>query len=259
MTSDLQALIELQQIDLNIIESDRRIQSVPSQIQEVNLAIQKAAEQLNSFKEQLAEKQKLRRQKELEVESLRVKLAKYKDQLMTVKNNREYSAMLKEIEVCEGEIRKSEDQILESMEVIDGLLAGIQEAEASFQSDEGKLLSQRRELEALAANHQSAHQELLRIRADTERRVNREWLDQYRRVAERRNGIGLAEAQDGCCMVCRVRLRPQVYTDIRKGDSLRHCDSCGRILYRLIPPKPASPESAPQEILPLNMGDVIPI
>jgi uncharacterized protein len=248
--ADLQALIDLQQIDLNIIESDRRIQSIPLQLQEIDSAIQKAAEQLNSFKDQLSEKQKLRRQDELEAESLRAKLSKYKEQLMAVKNNREYSAMLKEIELCEAEIRKTEDRILESMEAIEGCLKGIKDSESIFQQDEGKLLSQRRELEAIATNHQEAHDELLAVRAGAEKRVNKEWLGQYRRIAERRNGIGLAEAQGGCCMVCRVRLRPQVYTDIRKGDVLRQCDSCGRILYRLPSPKPATPEPMNQEIAP---------
>ncbi len=247
MIADLQALIDLQQIDLNILESDRRIQSIPLQLQEIDSSIEKAAEQLNSLKEQLAEKQKQRRQDELEVESLKIKLAKYKEQLMAVKNNREYSAMLKEIELCETEIRKTEDRILESMETIEACLNGIKESEGVFKQDEGKLLIQRRELEAIAANHQQAHDGLLAIRAEAEGKVNRDWLSQYRRIAERRNGIGLAEAQGGCCMVCRVRLRPQVYTDIRNGDVLRQCDSCGRILYRLPSPKPPVPEPAGRE------------
>ncbi len=248
MNKDLQALIELQQIDLKIIESERRIQSVPYQIQEVDQAIQQSASHLLSLKNQQTEKQKLRRQDDVEVETLRLKLIKYKDQLMSVKNNREYSAMLKEIENCEGEIKKVEDRILENMVTVENLGEEIQAAEKQFKLEECELLRQKQELEALASNHQHDHQELMAIQSGIEEQIKRSWLLEYRKISERRNGIGLAEAKNGCCMVCRVRMRPQVFTDIRMGDNLRHCDNCGRILYRLDPIRPVSgPEPLSEE------------
>ena len=41
----------------------------------------------------------------------------------------------------------------------------------------------------------------------------------------------MAEARDGTCSVCHVRMRPQVYNEVRRGDTLIQCESCQRILY----------------------------
>jgi predicted nucleic acid-binding Zn-ribbon protein len=53
----------------------------------------------------------------------------------------------------------------------------------------------------------------------------------YDLVARRRNGIGVAEARNGICTICHVRLRPQVFNNILRNDSIIQCDSCQRILY----------------------------
>ena len=56
-------------------------------------------------------------------------------------------------------------------------------------------------------------------------------LDTFERVAQRRNGIAVAEARDGICTICHVRLRPQVFNTVRRNEQIIQCDSCNRILY----------------------------
>ena len=55
--------------------------------------------------------------------------------------------------------------------------------------------------------------------------------------------MALAEARDGLCTVCHVRLRPQVFNEVRRNDSIIQCESCTRILYFV----PASSAAAPQQ------------
>jgi predicted nucleic acid-binding Zn-ribbon protein len=62
-------------------------------------------------------------------------------------------------------------------------------------------------------------------------------------VANRRQGIAIAEARDGICTICHVRLRPQVFNNILKNDQIIQCDSCNRIMYHL--PKAVAPAPAP--------------
>ena len=50
-------------------------------------------------------------------------------------------------------------------------------------------------------------------------------------VSKRRNGVAMAEARDGICTICHVRLRPQVFNTVRRNDAVIQCDSCQRILY----------------------------
>ena len=68
----------------------------------------------------------------------------------------------------------------------------------------------------------------------------REAVALFEHVSRARKGHAMAEARDGHCTACHVRLRPQVFNDVRRGDKLVQCESCTRILY-VVPPKPAAP------------------
>ena len=60
--------------------------------------------------------------------------------------------------------------------------------------------------------------------------------DLYERVRKARRGVALAEAREGCCTACNVRLRPQVYNEVRTNQSVVTCESCSRIVYYVEPP-----------------------
>ena len=53
----------------------------------------------------------------------------------------------------------------------------------------------------------------------------------YERIRKKKNGLAAVEAVEGRCSACQIALRPQFYQDLRKGDQLMLCESCGRILY----------------------------
>ena len=61
--------------------------------------------------------------------------------------------------------------------------------------------------------------------------VGPEAMSLFDLVSKRRNGVAMAEAKDGICSVCHVRLRPQVFNTVRRNEALMQCDSCQRILY----------------------------
>ena len=53
----------------------------------------------------------------------------------------------------------------------------------------------------------------------------------FEHVSKQRKGLAVAEARDGSCSVCHVRMRPQMYNEVRRGENLIQCESCLRILY----------------------------
>jgi predicted nucleic acid-binding Zn-ribbon protein len=61
--------------------------------------------------------------------------------------------------------------------------------------------------------------------------ISGDLLTRYERVRKFRGGIGVAPAIDYMCDVCKVRLRPQVFQEIRKNDQIIACDACQRVLY----------------------------
>ncbi len=84
------------------------------------------------------------------------------------------------------------------------------------------------------------------------RSVSPDALALFERVSKHRKGLAMSEARDGLCTQCHVRLRPQVYNELRRNESVMQCESCSRILYFVAPvaavPAPSpEPESAPAE------------
>ena len=75
-------------------------------------------------------------------------------------------------------------------------------------------------------------------------------IDTFQRIAKVR-GSAVARAEGERCTVCQVRLRPAVFTEVRKNDSIVQCDSCNRILY-FVPPSPAPPASPPSPASPAS-------
>jgi hypothetical protein len=105
------------------------------------------------------------------------------------------------------------------------------------ETDRRKMLAENGELKA---SLERISRERLTLVAAIDKRL----LAIFELVARKRNGIAVAEARDGICTICHVRLRPQVFNTVLRNDQIIQCDTCNRILYST--PKPAS--AAPDNI-----------
>jgi predicted nucleic acid-binding Zn-ribbon protein len=242
VSPDLHHLIQLQQLETEIDTMRRRIAEIPA-LQEA-MAARFADQQavVASAKERLAENQAARREIEKEVAAVQTRLSRYKDQLMEVKTNKEYQAMQHEIASAQDGIRAQEDKILESMEEAEALTAALKTAEAELKQQEAAISAERTVLEAEAVELQKQADEKQGARASIAAQISAPALRLFEHVARQRKGQALAEARDGVCTVCHVRLRPQVFNEVRRNESLIQCESCLRILYFVAA---AAPESAP--------------
>jgi predicted nucleic acid-binding Zn-ribbon protein len=239
---DLQHLVQLQQLDTEIDAMRRRIVEIPAlqDAMAVRLADQRAV--VDGIKQRLADNQTARRDIEKDVAAVQTRLSRYKDQLMEVKTNKEYQAMQQEITSAQEGIRAHEDRILERMEEAEVLSAELKTAEAELKRQEAAISSERTVLEAEAAALQTQADEKQGGRAAIAAHVSAASLRLFDHVARQRKGQALAEARDGICTVCHVRLRPQVFNEVRRNESLIQCESCLRILYYV---PAAAAESAP--------------
>ena len=98
------------------------------------------------------------------------------------------------------------------------------------------------EKNAIVAEHDELRavlQKLAAERATLVAAMDPKVLTLFELVSRRRNGVAVAEARDGICTICHVRLRPQVFNTVRRNDAITQCDSCNRILYFVPVPVPA--------------------
>ena len=231
MNPDLRNLVALQDLELKIAVLHKQVSDIPNTTQSLESEqkrIKAAHEERVAHSKELGNR---RRTLEGQVDLLRTKLSRLKDQLMAVKTNKEYTAMLHEIQMAEGQIRDEEDKILEVMEEMEGQAAELKQAEQIMLKQSAELQESIRKTQESAPLLEAELSRMREEKSSLESTINRELLTQYRRIAEARKGVALAEAKDELCSVCHVRIRPQMYADLLRTENIQTCDSCSRILF----------------------------
>jgi predicted nucleic acid-binding Zn-ribbon protein len=238
MNADLERLIALQRIDLGTHDAQRRLADEPEREKALELRLDTARQRVAAAKERLATNQSARREIEKDVAVHQGRLSKFREQAMAVKTNQEYHAIQHEIAFAQTEIKTREDQILELMVQADELAANVKKADAELAAEQKAVEADRKTLASDRTELTARLEKLAAERTSTVSGITPSVLATFDLVAKRRNGQGVAEARDGICTICHVRLRPQVFNNVRRNDQILQCDSCQRILYFV--PAPAA-------------------
>jgi len=228
---DLKTAIELQQVDLRVTELTSLIDALPSQIQALEAQLRDFIHAYEEKKQHLSANQKARRELDAEVQAIQAKISRHKDQLYQVKTNEQFKAMKHEIEVEEENIRKIEDQILEKMMEAEQLEKLVNDAASRLDGEKARVAAQVRKLESERQGDIQERERLQGQRQELEGALSQAMRETYQRVRTARRGVAVAEVRDGCCTRCNVRLRPQIYNEVRINESIVTCESCSRILY----------------------------
>jgi predicted nucleic acid-binding Zn-ribbon protein len=239
MNPDLEKLVRLHRAESEMKRVETEIAGIPRLREDLEARLAAERFRLEAARAALDASQKARKAHEAAVQELEAKRSKYKGQLMEVKTNKEYTAVLHEIESVEREVRAREDQILEEMERSEALAQDVKREEAAYEGVEGEVKAERAEVDAREARLGAEARRAAAERDEAQTTVPEEALGRYQRVLKLR-GTGVSEARDGMCQTCHVKLRLQVWADVRRNEALIECDSCSRILY-YDPPPPTVP------------------
>ena len=245
MHPDLETLVDLHHADVELRRFDTELAALPQKKAAIEAQIVADRAAVDAAKGALDGLAKDRKRLELEVQDFEAKRSKYKGQLGEVKTNKEYTALLHEIENVEREVRSREDLILEAMEKVEGGQARVKTEESSFRSLEA---ARREEIKAIEARIKECVSQRTAVAATREEKaavLKPDLLSEYSRILARR-GTALAEAKDGACTMCHVKLRAQVFVDVKRNDAIITCSSCSRIMFFNAPP----PQGAVEAPLP---------
>jgi hypothetical protein len=168
---------------------------------------------------------------ENELKDLQQRLGKFQTQLMAVKNSKEYSAVLKEIDQAKIEISKHDEGILARMQEMETLQAELPEVEAKLAVESEAFNREKGEIMAAMESLDQRYKGLEFERRKIEGALPANIVASFYRVAEARQGVAMAPIPEAICSACNVRLRMQVFAEVKRGDQLLTCDSCKRFLY----------------------------
>ncbi len=237
MDQQLQTLVNLQALDTKIAALEGELAHLPGKIEAIQVAVAQARAGVQALKGGLDTAKKDTRSKEKDLEDAQVKRQKSEARLYEVKTNKEYSAVLVEIEEIKQEKAKIEEEILSLMETQELLAVEIRDAEGALKTREAQGQQEEAQIRRRLAVVEA---ELTGLRGEREslaREVPRDLLADYTKLLRGRAGLAVAQVlavgADMVCAGCRMTLTPQRLQEVKHQSMLNACESCGRFLYWL--------------------------
>jgi len=229
--TQLLSLVKMQELALEIQAAHAVVDGAPAKIEEAEGRFRERNAEYVAIKERYDAIDADRRARSLELSALEDTRKHYQDSLMQVKNQREYAAVLKEIDAAKAAIGEHEEAILASMDEVETLKTDLEARAAHIESERTIVEDERVAVEAGSAEAQGRIERATNERAEIESTLPAALVANVRRVEEGRKGIFLVKAERESCSACHVRLRPQVYQEIRQAAKIHMCGSCRRYLF----------------------------
>jgi predicted nucleic acid-binding Zn-ribbon protein len=232
VSPELSQLIELQELDLEIQRITDRLARIPAERDETESEFRQYAAEFLDLKSKYEQTLEDRKNLEAELATTQEHHDKYKQDLMRVTNQKQYETALREIDATKKLINSLESDILKRMEELEKLEAELKEKAPDVDRKRVEVDQSLSALDNERDESQSKLETFGNLRTTIAATIPKPLFATYDRMARGRRGQALAEIRsDGICSVCRVRIRPKVFSDVRKGEQMLTCENCGRILY----------------------------
>lgn len=229
----LELLIELQENERQVAGVQSEIDKIPDKMAALEAGLQAWTQELEVKKAGLASLQKNYRSFEGELETHQARIKKRQVQLNSVKTNREYQGLLKEIDDILATSSRIEDASLQCLDEMDAVEKQLAEKNQAFADEQQRIEEQKQQLiqesEALKQRMNQLQQEALKITD----KLDPGLVTQYRQVKKRCGGLGLAQVENAVCKGCFLNIPPQMYNELHRGNELRMCPHCHRLIYVL--------------------------
>jgi uncharacterized protein len=229
---ELETLIELQDFDSRIARLAAEAARLPKQIEAIRSAVAESSRALELLRTRFETARKELRTKEKDLDVTATKRSRAEGRLYEVKTNKEYTAVLLEIEEIKQDKAQAEEEILALMESQERLTVEIRDAETRLRTREEQ---GRQDVASVQQRLDAVEADLADLRAQRQARaadLASSLLTSYERILRARGGVAVAPVDaTAVCGACRVTIRLQAVQQLRAADELMLCESCGRYLY----------------------------
>ncbi len=227
----IEFLKELQNYDSKLHDLNFRKEDMPKKLQDFRNGLDQKKEDIDKIEEESKDLQVKIKDKELELQAAEEGIQKFKQQLLQIKTNKEYKALLSEIDGKKADNSCIEDEILKLMDSLDEVgtvlnreKGELKKLEEEFQQEENKV---KQEIVVVEEDIKSQKAERDKIAQE----VDSEILSIYERLIESKECLAVVPVIDGACGGCHLSLRPQTINEIKKADNTVTCERCSRMFY----------------------------
>ncbi len=242
MDDQLSSVTKLQQALTEAADLEVLLSGIPDWMEELHTEHSGRQAEIDALEEGLKAAASERRVAEATEGDCQEKLKGYQEQIGKVRNQREYGALLQEIDTVKDQIRESEEIGLAALEQYESLEKQLDEAKAAFADLDQRYADSLKKWETEKPEIARQAEEVAKTIVELEQALTPRTLAHFKRVFEHHQGNAMAAvrevqqtgkkgAQIWHCASCNYRVRPQVVVEIASHGNLVLCDSCKRILF----------------------------
>ena len=231
LKSQIQYLVSLQTLDSEIYSLKNEREARPLEIKAIEAAFQEKKQNLATLEKALLELQKQRKEVELELASKEEAAKKLQTQLFSLKTNKEYQAMLQQIQDAKADVSVVEDKILEVLDKTDKLKLDIDQESLRLKGEEKASGEQKKKIEDRIKEIDDRLAQLDAQRRQALANIDLKILAQYERILQSREGLAIVSVKHNSCAGCNMFVPPQVINLIKMYERIITCEICNRILF----------------------------
>ncbi len=231
MRVQLELLWELQKIDLDLHGIKEEKDRYPKEMKTLEEKQKVEKERIQKEKEKIESLEKTRRQKEGQLSSEQEKIKKTEGRMFEVKTNKEYQALLTEIDAMKEACSRMEEEILQVMDEIEEVKKDLSKREKEAKVTLERIEGERKKLQERMAHDEKAWGKQMERREALSKQIDPKLLKLYNTLKEKRQGVGVVGVKRETCQGCFVNVPPQMFIEVQKNNALIRCPNCNRILY----------------------------
>lgn len=227
----LEKLLVLQDRDRKLRQLLQETRDIPARKQLIESRLKANRDALHLAQENLKKNLASIKSVELEIESVKDTIKKYRGQQGQIKSNDQYRALEREIREQMGRVRELEEREIVLMEESETLKKVVAEREAALQQDDSAVQGDLKVLDERLANLQGEIEQARKNREGLTDGIDDAWLSRYSRIFNNKGDYALVPVENGTCGGCHMKVPPQLVQDAKRGDAMVSCSYCGRLLY----------------------------
>jgi predicted nucleic acid-binding Zn-ribbon protein len=224
-------LVKMQAVDLRKNQQQVEEKSLPEKLKAAESSLQKKKEDYAKLQLKSSEREKGKREKELDLKVQEEQIVKLRERLSRLKTNEEYKANLKEIEIAKVRKGDLEESLLVAMDEGDLLKKEIASSAEAVANAEKIFLEDQEKINAAIAALSESSRAIEAQWQEISVLLDKNILLEYKRLLTLRKGVAIASLNGKTCGGCNVSLPPQLVAEVKIGEKILSCTYCSRMLY----------------------------
>ena len=229
--SHVKVLLDLQAIMSRSRLVEKEKQKIPLEVSDLKSLFEEREAKFLSAQQEFEQLQKEKREKERGIEEEREKVERAKAKLMSIKTNKEYYAMLKEIEGTKRTNTSREEELLSVLARYEEVEKRLAELAAEVEDLGGRYRERMVDIEARMSKFDKDISQLRARKAEVAAALDKGLARRFEMIFERRDGVAIVPARNQSCTGCHMNISPQLFNLLQRDDRIYSCPNCNRIIY----------------------------